>query len=625
LLDFIKSPGMVPFISLQGTVRNLHRFSPDSLTQLMSNYTDFSHKKPVYLILYSGHDHNAAFLRSKTLFENLIKDRSKLVLMLEGPGTIQEIIDRVPRIAMAYGKPDARKVRRIAQVMIAGHGSSRRVGLAGAGAPSINSEGQVIYGEEKLDLDNNAAKSIELLETLMDNMDPATARLVFAGCLVGSTSSVPVRDSSGNALTAADIQNAVNDPSRQSLASFARDLAAARGRGGMVVEGARASVGLGAASSLQDAAGNLHIDYGFDPDAFGTANAYVASGREPQGVMMAAVELAAVDPVVAANQLRIRQGVPPSGSWYDDVTLVFVNVALDGVAPGAAVDIVKLNELAVMAPIFFLSFWASRSIGQFGKHVNANPALAATLYTSILALPKMSAPGNMNTKQGRFIIELAWCMMDAPRAANVILYLDSRSDLTPELLEQHLNISWLNLTNTSTALFPAAAAASDGRIRLAIAWLNKDSNNADVRAFLNGLVDDTGPRPRLQPAVIAQLTNPADEDSVLLALGRLTPMVSPSGGGGPALPAANADVFSNRLGPAMNDVRIEPNIYTAEVIAPAHVLNVRSLPSMAGRPIHYLRRGDTVNVMGFVHNWAAVDINGRLGFAHKNFLSAPPV
>jgi SH3-like domain-containing protein len=45
---------------------------------------------------------------------------------------------------------------------------------------------------------------------------------------------------------------------------------------------------------------------------------------------------------------------------------------------------------------------------------------------------------------------------------------------------------------------------------------------------------------------------------------------------------------------------------------------------MAGKPFHWLKRGEQVNVMGFVHNWAAVDINGRLGFAHKNFLSAPP-
>ena len=30
LLDFVKAPGMGPFVSLLGTVRNLHRFAPDA-------------------------------------------------------------------------------------------------------------------------------------------------------------------------------------------------------------------------------------------------------------------------------------------------------------------------------------------------------------------------------------------------------------------------------------------------------------------------------------------------------------------------------------------------------------------------------------------------------------------
>ena len=189
--------------------------------------------------------------------------------------------------------------------------------------------------------------------------------------------------------------------------------------------------------------------------------------------------------------------------------------------------------------------------------MNANPALASTLYAEILALPEMSAPGDIKARQGRFILELSWCMLDPARSANVTNYLDARADLTAEILEQHLNIAWLNSVNSGSTLFPAAAAVSDGRIRLAIAWLNKDNNNADVRTFLDGQVDDTGPRPRLKPPVLAQLSNPADEDNILLILGRLAHVVPPKGAG-PALPAANADVFPNGKGPAMNEVRIEP-------------------------------------------------------------------
>jgi hypothetical protein len=392
----------------------------------------------------------------------------------------------------------------------------------------------------------------------------------------------------------------------------------------MAVEGARASVALSDSKSLQDAAGNLHVDYTFDPTSFGNANIYVATGREPEGLMRSAVELAAVNPVVAANQLRLRHAVPAKDTWYDPVTLIFVKAALDGVPPGGAADVVKLNQLAAMAPHFLLSYWASRSIAFFGAHVNVNPPVATNLYAEVLAIPAMNAPGDIKVKQGHFILELAWCMMNGARSANVITYLDSSADLTSEILEQHLDIQWLNAALSSTVLFPVGAAPTDGRVRLAIAWINKDNNNADVKAFLDSQVIVAGPRPRLQPSVIAQLSNPADEDNILMILGRLAPMIPPKGGG-PSLPAANADAFPDFKGPAMNDIMIDSNIYTAIVIPPAYVLNVRTLPSMAGIPFHWLKRGESVNVMGFVHNWAAVDINGKPGFAHKNFLSAPPV
>jgi hypothetical protein len=621
LLDFVKAPGMLAFLPLLGRIRNLHRFAPDALTQLQNNFADFSHTKPLYLILYSGHDYDSAFIRSQALFENILKDKSKLVLMLEGQGSLQDIIDKVPKIATGYGQPDAGGVNRIAQVMIAGHGSSRSVEMAGSGAPSIDAEGKVQYQPESLDLDKNNAKTVKLLEVLMENLNPATARIVYAGCLVGSTE-VPVKDAAGVALGAADIQREVNNPARKSLAATTRDIAAAKGKGGAVVEGARASVGLKASNSLMDAAGDFHIDYTFDPTAFGNANVYVATGKEPEGLLRAAVEVAAVNPVVAANQLRTRSLVPARDGWYDPVTLALVHEALDGVAPGAPVDIVKVNQLATMAPDFFLSYWAGRSIAFFGSQVNVNPVVATNLYTAVTAIPAMAAPAGQETKEGRFILELGWSMMNPARSANVIAYLDARAELTAMVLAKHLDIPWLNSVAASASLFPPAAAASDGRIRLALAWMKKDNSNADVKAFLDGQVNLAGPRPRLQPNIIAQLASPADEEGILAALGRLVPLV-PGAGGAVALPAANADAFPGKA-PAMNDVRVESNPYEATVIPPAFVLNVRKQPTMKGEPFHWLKRGDTVKVMGFVHQWAAVDINGKLGFAHGNFLSPPP-
>jgi hypothetical protein len=628
LLDFLRGPNIGPFGALLGRVRNLHRFSPDALTQVKANFADFSRTKPVYLLLYSGHDSNGAFIQSRPLFENLMKDRTKLVLMLEGQASLQDIIDKVPDIARDYGRPDVSGTNRIAQVMIAGHGGSRGLELAGSDAPTITASGEVDYNSsrsEKLDLDTNATKSKELLKRLIDNMDPATARIVYAGCLVGSTS-VPLKTPGGADMTAADISAHVANPGNKSLADVTRDMGAARGRPGMVVEGGRGSVGLSAAASFQDVAGNLHIDYNFDAAAFGTELDYLNRGREPEGVMRAAVQVAVTSTAVnAANQLRLRTPHSPP-IWYDNVTAVFVKNALDGVAAGSGIDIVKVNKLAHMADPFFLSLWASRSIAHFGG-ANAHGALTAQLYKDVLGLPEMLAPTDFNTKQGRFIMEMGWALMDHARAADVISYLDGRADLTPAVLERHIsggNLDWLNTRGVSPHLFPAGAAATDGRIRLALAWISVDNKNADVRAFLDARVDTSGPSPRLQAPVLAQLSNPADENAILRILGRLTVTVPPTSGGGPSLPAANADAYPNAGSTARNDVRIEPNEYVATVIPPAFALNVRTRPSMEGAPFHWLKLGDTVNVMGFVHNWAAVDINGKLGFAHRNFLSAPP-
>lgn len=624
LLDFLRGPNIGPFGALLGRIRNLHRFSPEALMQVQANFADFSRTKPVYLLLYSGNDPNGAFLQSRYLFQNLMKDRTKLVLMLEGQASIQDIIDKVPAIARDYGMPDASGANRIAQVMISAHGNSRGVDLAGSGAPTISASGEVEYKTEGLDLDSNAAKSKELLEKLTENMDPATARLVYAGCLVGSTS-VPLKTPGGADMTAADIAAYVNDPANKSLADVTRDIAAAKGRPGMVVEGAQGSVALAEAKSLQDKSGNLHVDYDFDKAAFGTTPEYLNKGREPEGVMRAAVQVAVTSTAVnAANQLELRKLHDEPG-WYDYVTKVFVENALAGVAPGSGIDIVKVNKLSHLSDPFLSAMWASRSIEDFGK-ANKHGALTVQLYKDVLNLDAMKAPEYPGAKQGKFIMEMGWALLNSARAADVISYLDGMPDLTPAVLGVHMRGDTMKLLSSrgvSAHLFPAGAAATDGRIRLALAWLFVDNNNADVRAFLDAMVDASGPSPRLQAPVLAQLSNPADEPKVLRILGRLTATV-PASGGGPSLPAANADAYPNTGPIAWNDVRIEPNPYVATVIPPAFALNVRTRPSMEGVPFHWLKLGDTVNVMGFVHGWAAVDINGKLGFAYRSFLSPPP-
>ena len=164
------------------------------------------------------------------------------------------------------------------------------------------------------------------------------------------------------------------------------------------------------------------------------------------------------------------------------------------------------------------------------------------------------------------------------------------------------------------ALFGGPAAVSSGRIRLALAWLRQDPGNADVRAFLLTQVVRPPTGPELSPAVVAEL-NGAAPDEVLTALGVIA--TAPAAPGRPELPAANAQV---RAGHG-NEVRIEPHPYVATVIPAA--LNVRRLPGMHGAAFEVVHAGDSLQVTGFTHDWAAVDRNGRLGFVHRSKVSAP--
>ena len=320
MLDLLRGPGTGPFAALLGRVRDLHRFPPAMLTNLVHNFADHSRSRPVHLILHGSHDAAGAFQQSVGLMASLVADARNLHLMLEGRDTIADLTAAVPGIAAAYGQPDATGTPRIGQVMIAGHGEARSVDLA---------------QNDRMDLDPANAKqkkdTEDLINTLMSNMDPATARVVYAGCLVGSS---PVAAGLPAAGIAADLAT------NRNLATVTDQAAVAHGIAPGRTQGARASVALGRSSSFMDAAGNLSVQYPFDPNAYGNALTYVATGHEPEGLFRAAVEVAATAGEPAAEaQLRTRltMGVTAGHEWFDEIIVAGIGVALDGVALGAGV------------------------------------------------------------------------------------------------------------------------------------------------------------------------------------------------------------------------------------------------------------------------------------------------
>ena len=137
-----------------------------------------------------------------------------------------------------------------------------------------------------------------------------------------------------------------------------------------------------------------------------------------------------------------------------------------------------------------------------------------------------------------------------------------------------------------------------------------------MKAYLDALVVSPPSGPELAPVLTAQLGGIVDTE-VLELLGRLTATAPPASPGATPLPAAKVEVDAS----GTNKVRVEPRPYQATV-AP-HTLNVRAKPGMHGEPFAWAHRSDVLDVVGFTHDWAAIDMGGRLGFVHRTTISAP--
>jgi hypothetical protein len=605
VLDLMKRTGHTPFLPLLGRIRNLHRLTEASLLRLKTNFADHSRAKRVDVVLLTGHDPSGSFRSDRPLLEDLIVNSPNLVLVLEGQASLAAVTAEIPALAASYGKPDSTGTPRLGQVMISGHGSARSVGLAGTGPPDAAGA----YPHESIDLDNNLAQSKALIDALLTNMDPATAKLVFNGCLVGAN---PVAAGTPDAAIAGQIGTT------PSLATFVQQRATALGLpAGFSTLAARASVS--APSSFRNGTGDLTFTYPRDPDAFGPAAGYVATGIEPEGLFTAAVEVAALSsPATAETLLRSRLGRPADpGDWWDTCTRALVTVALRPIGVGAGISAERLNGFAHLAGTPFLSHFGGDfgvGAGTWVGEVNPHPD-SADIYTTIVATSFMAAPSDQKAIIGRFTLEQGWLAMGGARIAPMITFLDGTpATFTARSMQGHFGT--VELAAQSAALFPVGGPTSSGRLRLALAWLFADPANADVQAYLNAQVNTPASGPELNAALTAELGGIVDSE-VLGKLGRLVAVVPPAAPGAAPLPAANAEVDAS----GTNKVRIEPQPYQATVQVGA--LNVRDKPGMHGTVIAVVHLGDLLNVAGFTHDWAAFDRNGRLGFVHRTLVSAP--
>ncbi|MET3878646.1 DUF4157 domain-containing protein [Chitinophaga sp. OAE865] len=588
------------FAGLKGRIRNLHRFSVPMLNRLMLNYNNKLRLLPLHLIIHTGID-ASAFQDAAPKFEDVILNSPNLVLMLEGRDSIKDIVNEVPKIASTYGQGG-----QIAQVIIAGHGSPHSLELAGTSAPNVV-KGRVDYTSESLDISKplEKIKTQQLLDVLLKNLDPAKARIVFAGCLVGAHP-VPAGTAAANVAPYIAANPNVVDFATQRGAAMKKPVQ---------VEGARASVALSQTSLMDPGTKDLHITYNFDPQAFGTAAAYVAEGHEPEGVMVAAVELAAANPVVAAKQLELRRNFKTvSDQWWDECVIAFVNIALKGVPLNGAVNLARLQELALVAKFPFLAGFGTKygiSAAHFKGWIN-RLAFAADIYDEMLKAPLMVAAADTDKRLGRFFMEQGWLNVDLARAAPFVAFLEGVPSDFVRNMEEHLDTTVIGASDVT--LFAALAPHTPGRVRLALAWLHNDPANALVKAFFRTEISNTPAGPALSPLVTAELAG-HEPGEILEALGRLAPR---SDKPGDDRPLANARI----PGRGFNNLLIDQKAYIATVTA------LKKLPVFRGpgpkhKGIGWVKPGDLLQVAGFTDAWAAFDFNGKLGYVDKTQITPP--
>ncbi|TCO80402.1 uncharacterized protein DUF4157 [Plasticicumulans lactativorans] len=629
----IRPTGLAPLLPLQGAsaatrwVRNLHRFPLPMLNRLVANLADTSGARDFLLILHTGHDAVGAFQDAASLFSDLVLNTGavtlpfigvvgpdNLVLMIEGATTLADMTVRIPTITATWGKLDGAGNRHINQVLIAGHGSGHSVSLAGTSAPTV-SGGHVHYLEESLDTVGNLTDTRALLDALMHHLDPATARLLYAGCLVGSRT-VPAGTPAAGipAALAAD----------QSLGAFTEARATAASiplTPGVTVQAARASVGLGALTALKDASGRLHPTYPSDPSAYGGAAAYAQGGLEPEGVLRAAVEVAAtVNTVTAETMLRTRLALPARPThWYDIITRLMVGIVLPPVhVPPTGVDLHLLNEAANTAEIPFLVHWAQFgwiNAARYVTHLNPQP-FAGTVYAGLAGTVPYTGMARADDKRMRIIVDQGQFLHTG--AAATLLAGILATGLNSESFKNFLDVTPTVLGGREAALLPLVGAPTTAQIRLGLAWFARDSTNAHVRAFLSAqVVTAVGAAPAFNAATAAEIAaSRLDPRTLLTRLGfSLTPAGAAPVGGGPPPPLANARV----PGSPQNTVFVTPAPRVATVIPT--FLNVRSGPSMSFVPMTVLLGGVSVNVAGTTGSWSAIDFNGRLGFVFTSQLT----
>ncbi|HEX5965112.1 MAG TPA: DUF4157 domain-containing protein, partial [Pyrinomonadaceae bacterium] len=530
--------GLAPFTGLTDWVHDLHVFTPGTRTKLAANITNKKREKPVLLILMSGLDWNSAFFQ-KSALESTVLNAKNLALVIQGPTKLSEAITKVNKVADDYGQIPAKGAKpRIKQVVFAGHGQAASVEMATAGTTATNKDDKYVkYDQENLEPKKPADDSELLIDAVLQRMNPRDARVVFAGCLVGSHDIPETPDLKDPTKAAAEINASLKaNPNLRDLVN--QRLAALKIKG--TVEAANASTTF-SAFNIDPRTGKARLFLSWDPDVGGTKKDYVRTGAEPEGALRAALETWA-DPKLgpAWTTKTMRDFVTANAAskeWWKSLTRTAYELAL----PAAGdVNPAVLANLQHRVEPWLLAGWASSSNAErLGRAVKA--AEADKVYGVMLVSDRK------NDAHLPIVVQQAWMTVDATHEGAFLAAIEAttlkRAELMPLLKDNVIHPKLASLLKTADPKKP-----SRGQLRLAVLYAIHEGElmHAEVKKLLFGAAG--GAKTSSFPAAlnIGPLLEGVKELEVLENIG-LAPGTAPSPGQASSDVEANVDLDNNKI------------------------------------------------------------------------------
>ena len=482
---------------LQGFIRNFHRFQMGALDGLVKNIAGGNTaKRPFTLVLHTAVDHNGAFHRDPKMTE-VVTNSKIFAIIVEGGETLADYQSQIAPLAAQFGVDG-----KIDQVMFAGHGGSRSIEMAGGAKQGKN--GKIEQTGESISLDKDIGAANALFDEVLANMNKDTAslldptaksfrRILFNSCLTNSNT-VRKKLTSDPVLAKAEIQDYLGK--NASLATYLGTRAKSKGYD-VTSLGANASIGQ---VDLIDKEGGLDLVSKADPRVTAPKLEYAEFGKEPGGVLRAALEAWSLDETATLEAMQ-RRASAGSTKWDDVIIQSIYTTMLASKTVSARGEFLRLFGW-VASGLSHMKSDAHCKVSELSgllKQIDA--AYFTPIFTDLMASDEWA-----NSKSLQLVMYQLWggCKPSEVVYQQRILHLLTNNFTAKTAMlskDQYVDIAYLESKGLLTPLL--TGAADKGRTVLALIAMLDGGAPASAKSYLKANLVAAAPEVPGLPAVAA--------------------------------------------------------------------------------------------------------------------------